>query len=415
MAISVQCASCGQAYRLNDTLAGRLFQCRQCGATMQAPALDTSFAPPAYQAEMVYSAEPVFEPLAQGYSVAQPVAFQSPGYGGVYSANPPGAPKARRRKTNNARVVWMAAGGGLLFGMALVGLILVIAATGPEGWITLLMAPGRERSKIRPITAPAEDPYARVVQQRPVSAPPPPAGPSPEPVLLQLVAAGHRTRNALAAIHDESSARRQEREVVAAMRQFGDLAIKLKDDFPTIRRDEGQRLQAIYEPQVKSISEQLKREFERVGRIPGAGWVIGNGVQFEAIRVQIALARPAPRPPGNELRRLQGILTAPTPTPANGDYFAQFPEREVVEIVVRGLPADGHEFVERRIKAISNCRAYMHRGVNNSMRVTIAPISDVRQLAAQIDFGRVVVLHASQSLLVVQADATKFPPPLAKQ
>ena len=412
MVISMQCASCGQAYRLKESLAGRLLQCRQCGATMQAPALDPSFAPPTYQAEPVYAAEPVIDPLARGYSVAQPDALHSAGYGGPYSANPPGAPKARRRKAKNPAIVWMAAGGGLLLGMALVVLILVIAATGPEGWITLLMAPGRERSKIRPITAPAENPYARVVQQRPVSPAPPPVGPSPEPVLQQLVAAGHRIRNALSAIHDEASARRQEQEVVAAVRQFGDLATKLTRDFPTIPRDEDQRLTAIYEPQVMSVGEQFTREFERVARIPGAGRVIGNSVRSEAIRVQFAPARPATASPRNELRRLQGILTAPTPTPPNGDYFAQFPERQVVEIVVRGLPADGHEFVERRITAISKCRAYMHRGVNNSMRVTIAPVSDVRQLAAQIDFGKVVVLHASQSLLVVQADAAKFPPPL---
>jgi hypothetical protein len=303
-------------------------------------------------------------------------------------------------------------------------MIVVASGTGPEGWITLLNAPARERNKVRPITLPAEDPAARVVKPQPAQAPTTPApytGASPEPILQQGLAAFNRLNGTLAAIHDEASANQRRNEVAAAMREIGDNIDKLVE-FPDLPAEVTKRLNALYDPQYKAVGEQTKRELERIARTPGAGRVLSSTLQSEGLslhmKASLAPMRQISAKLDRDRKRLMArhmaALTMPSPQ-ESGDMFARYAEREVVEIVVQGLPVEAMDPVYQRLREISNCQASMSKGNGESARFTIAPIRDVRALAAKIDFGEVTVLHVSQSLIVVVADASKvaaLPPPL---
>lgn len=414
MAISVNCGSCGQVYELSEQLAGRVLQCRRCGAAIQAPPANQGYrsTAPAYPAELIYPQQPAF--------------LESPAdYGGGYlgSGTPlPPARKRRRRKQNSGPLLWLAAAGGSLLGLAAVVAMIVASGMGPEGWVTLLNAPARERNKIRPITAPAADLAKRIVkpQQTPAPAVPAPyTGPSPEPILQKLVAAFHRVSSALGGVYDEASARQRQHEVAAGFREIGNLLNENQTDFPDLPAEESKRLKAFYDPQFKGAGEQIKREIERIARIPGAGRVLGPTLQMEGVNLQMKAMFASTRRFGGSARRQtnrlmrnqMAALAAPSPL-QNIDPFAKFAEREVVEIVIRGLPWEFNDYVSDRLRSAVDFEMYACKGEGDSFRVTFGPVSDLRALAAKIDFGTVAVLDVSQSLLVVVVDSSQRPPPL---
>jgi predicted Zn finger-like uncharacterized protein len=412
MAISVQCPSCRQAYRLNEQFAGRLVRCRQCGAAIQASALPQSFdaASSTYAAEFVHPAEATYPAMAN-------YAAGHADFGGGYQA--PSRPAAWRspaaRKSGYGPIVWIALAGGSLVGLAVVGVMIAASAIGEADWSAFAPAPKRERNKIRPITAPAKLP-ARALPAAPPGPPPPYTGPSPEPILQQILAASQRINGALAAIHDEASARQHQQTIVAELRKVGELIRDGRLNFPDLPAAEAKRLNSIYEPQIKASGEQSKREAERISRIPDAARVLAHSLRFEDLRFRLDLSLGASRARRSSVRRTAhnhfASLTGPGQLDSP-DPFAQFAEREVVEIVIQKLPGDVSHFISERIKEISNCKMYMSKGEGGStLRVTIAPISDVRELAAKIDFGKVTKIDASQSLFVVVADPSKLPTPL---
>ncbi|HUY93020.1 MAG TPA: HEAT repeat domain-containing protein [Pirellulales bacterium] len=379
MTISVQCEACGQVYELNEQLAGRVFQCRRCGASLQAPAADPTFglAPPIYPAELIYPQEPAY-PASQDF-------------GGSYLASgTPALPPhtRRRRKQNSGPLLWIAAVAGSLFGLTVVAAMVVASGMGPEGWVTLLTAPSRERNKVRPIT-------------------PPETEPSPESIFQQGLGACNKINSALAGIYDEASAYQHRDELVAALREDGELEVRRRDaEFPDLPAEELERLNAIYIPQFKAAGKQAGRETARILQIPAARQVLAESLQqFNGMDLERNLRLFL-------VRQFCG-MSMPSPQ-ANSELFARYAERHVVEIVVQQLPAEAVQSVSQRLREISNCQASMGQGNGESARFTIAPIRDVRALAAKIDFGTVTVLHVSQSLLVVVADASKLaalPPP----
>ena len=403
----------------------------KCHAAIQAPATDPNYAlaPPVYQAQLIY-------PQQTAYPAP-------PDLGGAYLA--PGTlaalPSPRgRRKPSSGPLLWIAAGSGLLVGLMVVAAMVVASGTGPEGWITLLTAPARERNKVRPITAPAEDPFAKARQPKPATAPTPKApymGPSPEPILQQQVAAFNRLNSALAGIHDETSANQRRNEVAAAMRELGDNIDKLVE-FPDLPAEMTKRLNALYNPQFDAAGEQTKREFERIARVPEAARVLAPLLRGEGFWLHHKASLAGVRQIGARLDRERNefmanrmaALTTPLSSEKT-DPYARFAEREIVEIVIEKMPTSytdaappddtslsrllaGYDTVYDRIRAVSKCKACGYTANNGTMRVTIAPILDIRALAAKIDFGTVTVLHVSQSLIVVKADALKIaalPPP----
>jgi hypothetical protein len=323
-----------------------------------------------------------------------------------------------RRKANRGPIVFIALAAGTFIGLAVIAVVaVVLPLKGGRSLLSSAIGPKRERNAVRPITAPAELPLAPVAEPLPAAAAapePPYTGPSPEPLLQQLLAAVREINASLAAIHDEATALQHQNEVVANFRKFAALAKQLKTDFPTVPEAELKRLWPIYEPQLKAAGEQGRREAERIGRIPKAGQILARSLQFENLRFELdrrILTPRAPRSPTRNSARSQiASLTAPTSVPPS-DPFARYAEREVVEIVVQKLPGNAYGFINDRVRSISRCEAFTSNGSGDSMRLTIAPISDLRSLAAKIDFGTVVVIDEAQSMLVVEADAARLPKP----
>src|SRR6185312_11627610 len=72
--------------------------------------------------------------------------------------------------------------------------------SGGNGLLSSVAAPKRERNAVRPITAPAEAPVAAVAKPAATTPEPPYAGPSPEPILQQIMAGARQVNASLAAI-----------------------------------------------------------------------------------------------------------------------------------------------------------------------------------------------------------------------
>ncbi|HXT59126.1 MAG TPA: HEAT repeat domain-containing protein [Pirellulales bacterium] len=362
---------------MNEQLAGRLLRCRRCGAAIQAPAADPAYtlAPLTYQAEPIYSQQ-------SGYPASLDL-----GGGYLAPARPAALPRNRRRRKQSSGVLlWVATAGGMLVGLAIIIAMIVASGSGPEGWVTLLTAPARERNKIRPIS-------------------PPYKGPSPEPVFQQELGACNKINSVLAGIYDEASACQHRDELVAALREYGELEVRRRDaEFPGLPAEKLERLNAIYIPQFKAAAKQAGQETARILQLPAARQVLAKSLQqFNGVD------------PERNLRLLlvQQFCGMSMPS-ANSDFFARYAERHVVEVVVQGLPVEAADPVLQRLREISNCQVSSGNVNDESARFTIAPIRDIRALAAKIDFGTVTVLHVSQSLIVVVADASKIaglPPP----
>ena len=406
MAIAVRCESCGQAYELDELFAGRLFQCRRCGGAIRAPAISPPFTE-AGQADFAQLLHP------QEFGSLQPPT----NFGG--SDLPPGPlPTPRRpgrQKSHHGRVLWIAAAGGSLVGLAVITVLMIASAVGNRDWFPAPEAPvARLRNKVRPITAPAEGAV------EPITNPPAPAysGPSAESMLQEILAATRRLHNTLSAIHDEATARQRAGEVVAGMEQIIALFEKTRDHPPPISVADSRRLKAIYEPQMIAAGALLKLELNRVALNPRTGPTLAQSLRTSRLEQRFnqgvgrqPWAPTVARSPA--LKSARGTLgSLHSAMLSNRDPFAQYAEREVAEVVVQKLPGGVAEFIRERLCDVTGCKSWSYTNSGDSLHVMIAPILDVKQLAATIDFGTVTKIDASQSLLVVVADASKLPPPL---
>src|SRR6185312_15532693 len=114
MAISVRCGACRRAYHLDERFAGRLVQCKQCGAAIQVP---SSSGPLGAQAPLqpAYPAEPVHPGLAQ---------FDDA------SGSFPAPLQPARRKASHGPIIFIALAVGTFIGLAAVAVMTVALSLG---------------------------------------------------------------------------------------------------------------------------------------------------------------------------------------------------------------------------------------------------------------------------------------------
>ena len=418
MAISVRCASCGQGYAVNDQFAGRRLQCPKCHTAIQAPATDPNYAlaPPVYQAQLIYPQQTAYPAL--------------PDLGGAYLAprTPAALPSPRgRRKPKSGPLLWIAAAGGLFVGLTIVGVIAIGSALRDRNWFAAAEPRvERERNKVRPITAVVEGSVEGAAQSATANRASAYSGPSAESVIQELLAAVQRLNSALSAIRDENTARQNAHRVVEALDQFVSIYERIHNLSLPISAAESRRLEAIYEPQMKAATTQFYFELSRLKSAPGVAPVLAQSLRMTGIEQRFnqamnrplwasSIARPPARlraQPSAQRSARDRIASLHSAMLSNRDGFAKFDERHVVEVVVQKLPGDVVDFVQKRVRDITHCEHWQYTHGGDSIRVTVAPVYDVRALAAAIDFGKVTRVDVSQSLLVVVAEASKLPPPL---
>jgi hypothetical protein len=96
------------------------------------------------------------------------------------------------------------------------------------------------------------------------------------------------------------------------------------------------------------------------------------------------------------------------------DPFAKTPQDQIASVVTADLTSHAYEEVLRRLLKFPGVTTASANSKDGSATYRLAPITDVRALAAAIDFGVVTSIDEVNHTVYVKVDASRFPPPSSR-
>lgn len=99
------------------------------------------------------------------------------------------------------------------------------------------------------------------------------------------------------------------------------------------------------------------------------------------------------------------------------DFWADYGAHGAVRVVVRGLPNDAfvRNFAIKRLHQISGASSSVPVPSGSAMRVSLAPVDNLQELAARIDFGDVTSIDTWTKTIHMRADPSRLPAPLGPE
>lgn len=95
---------------------------------------------------------------------------------------------------------------------------------------------------------------------------------------------------------------------------------------------------------------------------------------------------------------------------ARSDPFANMPQDRIASVVIADVPMHAYTEILHRLAKLPGVTAASANGNGTSATYRLAPVADLRAVAAAIDFGTVTKIDESQRTLHVNVDESKFPP-----
>lgn len=236
-----------------------------------------------------------------------------------------------------------------------------------------------------------------------------PQSESAEALLQQFLTGLNQINSALAAVVDAASASAQAPTIVAGLKQIVEIGEKLSQI--DVSQEENQRLDKVYEPQLKAAGERLQAEVKRINGNREAAAILARQVKFENFKQGLSWRLGAARR-NNRMRQARG--KAASRMAALDGVPAPPAAEQMVTVVIEGVPEGTSSVISDRLRKVPGVTAMSATGLNSTSTIAIGPVSDVQTVVAAVDFGTVTNVDEARRTITVRADPAKLPKPLSK-
>jgi HEAT repeat protein len=225
----------------------------------------------------------------------------------------------------------------------------------------------------------------------------------------------------MASIKDAQSARAAVPRLKGIKTRAMDLAKQL-EEVKKIRltAEQDREMESRYRARMEAVAERMRKEIERVQRIPGIFEVLaeaeiaafGSALPFRFP----SLVPPPLAPPG--MGPFSGPMSgSPSSSAAPAEDEVQKFTREcgpdrVLTVTVEGVPGEQTSFVYAKVREAAGARGVLRTPSPSTITATVGPVGDVQVAAKRIDFGQVTQVDTAGRKIAVKADPSKFPEPI---
>jgi HEAT repeat protein len=178
-------------------------------------------------------------------------------------------------------------------------------------------------------------------------------------------------------------------------------------------------MESRYRPQMEAVAERMKKEIERVQRIPGVFEALADA-ELAAFNSPLgpslpfrfpSFGRPPLTPPG-----MSPFSGPPSSSPPPEDEVQKFTREcgpdKILTVTVEGVPGEQTSFVYAKIREAAGARGVLRTPSPGTVTATVGPVGDVQAAAKRIDFGQVTQVDPAGRKIAVKADPGKFPEPI---